>query len=335
MSKKEQIIFWRRLALYLQAGISLPRALVACTEDNKNKRAKIIIASLERSISQGESLSVACGRFPKQFKPFAIQFLRAGEMSGTLSFTIQKLATIAERQQETRGKLVSAAIYPVIVGVGIFPRIIPIIQGFHTKLPLPTKILLWTNVVITKDWIFLCALVAIVFVAVLVSTRYKKARAFYEWIYLRIPFIGEIYRYYMLATFFSMGGTLLRSGIQLLQVVPLAGAALQSSSYREHFKSLEQSIASGKPISQGLYAHPFFFPSPAGTLISAGEMTGTLRESFDYLGDHFERRLDDQTRQLTILIEPLLMVVMGLGVGFIALAIILPMYSITQGITIQ
>ncbi len=344
MRSTEQILLWKRVALYLRAGIRLVPALDACAKASTDKRAQKTISKIGTAIQAGEPLSSGCAHIPRTFKPFVIQMLVAGEASGTLATTLDRIAGTLERQQALRRMLMSAALYPLIIALGtvgttvflscfIFPRILPILQEFHTTLPLPTRILLWSSSFLSHEWLVLILIGAVLASCVASTWRIARVRYMRSWLFLRLPVVKNLIQLYILATLCTTCGSLLQSGLRLFQVFELVRNAIPHPVYQEALTEVERTVLEGVAVSNALSSFPYLFPVPTGMLIEAGEATGTLRESFEHLGHHFEKELELYTKQLSILIEPILMVVVGVGVGFIALAIVLPMYSITQGIT--
>jgi type IV pilus assembly protein PilC len=341
---KQQAIVAKRLSLYLNSGIPISRAITYISEDSSSPSAAYILLALRRTVSDGRPLSQGMKEFPKCFSSFSIGFIQAGEYSGKLSNTLEQLATFLTKRSAVRTKIYSALTYPIIILVGtlaitlfltlvIFPKIVPILKGFKTKLPITTRILIWLNAFISHQWLAIILTIGVFVAAIAVSLRSKKMRLLYESIFLRIPIISHVFTYYAIATFCRTLSLQLESGIGILPALSLARTAMPGSTYPNAIANVEEIISNGRSITGALRRHKKLFPNLVCQMVAAGEATGTLSKNLDSLALLYEEQLDELTKNLTVLIEPVLMVCMGLLVGFVALAIITPVYSVTQNLS--
>lgn len=346
LNPTQRILILRRLALYLRAGISLPRALGYIGEDTREASLIFILRKIETVIQSGAPLSQAFGRFPKQFDLFTVGFVAAGEAGGALPETLDRLADIFDKRQSLRRKIVAALVYPSIVMVGtfgmaafltlfIFPKILPVLQGFHTKLPFTTRTLIVIDVLFAKHGLIIATAIILAIILFATSLRYQFFVRRYEWCFIHIPLLGFLYKDYALSTALHVLSLLLHGGVRIIPALTLIRSVAPGFHYREALEQVEERVANGQRLSVSLSEHQNLFPPLVSQLVAVGEATGTLQENLATLARLYEENLDDITRNLTVLIEPILMMVMGLMVGFVALAIITPIYQVTQSINIQ
>ena len=342
----QQALFARRLALYLRSGIPITQALSFMSEDAASRSSRYLFGVLLQVIETGQRLSSALAQFPKQFDSFAIGFVSVGETSGNLSETLERLALSLNKRDQLRRKILSALAYPAIVFCGtigmtlfltlyIFPKIIPILSGFGSKLPFTTRVLIGLNELFRDHFLVLITLCLVALVCMVLGLRNTNVRRILESILLRIPILAPLLQYYAVAMFSRMLSLQLRSGVRILPALTLTQHALPGLLYAEGLEDIESHLAQGQRLSAATRAHERLFPALVSQMIAAGEVTGTLGANLETLADLYEEHLDELTRNLSVLIEPVLMMSMGFVVGFVALAIITPIYGITQNLTLH
>lgn len=344
-STEDQAVFSKRLALYLHAGVPILEALVALGKDARNRHVSFVIQSLSRSVMQGQTLSTGLESFERSVGGFSISLIRVGESSGTLHETLAYLAQVLKKRKALRRKITGALIYPLIVilatllissflALYAFPKIIPLFRGFHAALPLPTRILIFiSDSVALHAFPILFGIVGFI----LLTWRLMRIPRVAQWrdrTLLELPFLGAVFKAYYLATISQTLATLLASGVRILPALHQAARIASNRTYQEAIAAAAEQVASGSRLAGALGTAPLCFPSMVIQMIGTGESTGTLSESFESLAEQYEEELDDMSVRLTALIEPVLMIVMGLIVGFVALAIITPVYRITQDMTL-
>ncbi|MBA3789339.1 type II secretion system F family protein [Patescibacteria group bacterium] len=333
----------KRLALYSGSGISLPRSLGYIAENVKSHSAFFILRTLAATVARGEPLSRGFAKFPHQFDRFTIGFIEAGEASGSLTLTLEHIATLLEKRRMLSQKVLGALVYPAIILVGticitgfltfyIFPKILPVLESFQTVLPLPTRLLIGANTFLARDWLWFIVGLALCSIGIFILFRNSFVRRAIEHFFVRIPLFGSLYRNYSVSLFLRVLALLLAGGIRIIPALVLVRAALPGLSYPEALFSTEKQISEGHRFSFALTQHPQLFPPVVIQMIAAGETTGTLCENLDSLATLYENDLEELIKNLTVFIEPILMILMGLIVGFVALAIITPIYSVTQNL---
>lgn len=339
----ETMLLIRRLALYLHSGIPLVRSLALMIEDARDTR---ILVALSLSIGKGRTLADALAQHPRAFPSYAIAIVRAGEASGTLARSLAQLAGILEARRALHAKIMGALAYPMIIVVatiGItsflvlyaFPKIVPVFRGFHAVLPFSTRALLWFTDFCTQYGLYLFGLLSILSAGTVFLLRKPQVRMRAERLLLSLPLFGPLFVAYHIAQLARMLSMLLGSGMRIVPALALAEGASMSPTYRSALARSEQRVIQGMPLSEALVGYETAMPSFARQMIAAGEMTGSLAESFTIIAETYETDLDERSRMLASLIEPALMLVVGLVVGFVALAIITPLYRITQDLSLH
>lgn len=337
-------MFSKRLALYLQAGIPIFEALNLLHASGGSKsHAKFLSLTLS-DVREGISLSQSLAKHPQAYTLVHIQMIAVGEQSGTLAEALLRLASSLENRAKQIRSITSALAYPLVLSVGslavtiflityAFPKIIPLYRGLHTSLPFSTRILLALSSLIRGYWfLLLCIVVALYFIAK-VLMHFLPIKRKIDALALQVPILGGLIRASIVATLFRTMATLLSSGVRLDEALDMALDGITNSLYRESLTRVRKHVLAGNRLSDGLGLEPILFPLVAIQLISVGEMTGSLAKSLASVAQIFEDDFFERLRVTSSLLEPLITVVMGFMIGFIAMAIISPLYGITQGLS--
>ena len=306
--------------------------------------ASYIFKHIIEGVCRGQALSTALAPFASIFGVFAIHMIRVGEASGTLHHNLSYLAEELKKKDALRKKVLGALVYPAVIvcatigistslTVFIFPKIIPIFQSFKHQLPITTRMLIALSSFLIKDgvWLFLFLIVASIGLYLLLQKPPIKRVA--HRLILHLPLFGILSRYYNLATIARTMSLLLKGDVPIVQALSVVRDSTHHTIYRECLRDIATAVVRGKRLSSEMGAYPTLFPSLATQMIAVGEDTGDLAGALMYISDMYEEEINDLTRNLTTLLEPVLMIVMGLIVGFIAISIITPIYGITQDLT--
>ncbi len=342
----EQIVFLKRLALFLRSGVALVPALSLIREDAATPSTRFVLESLQQATMRGESLTQSMGRFASTFGAFPIAMLAAGEAGGRLHEALVQIAAALSKRRELARTLCGALIYPGIVAAATlvvalfltlyaFPKILPLFRGFGASLPLATRLLIGMSSFLAHDGLWLLLGLVGLTGAGLWVRRYERVRDAYDRFLLGLPLLGSMVRAYHLALISRTLSILLHSGMRLVPALELTAEVASNRAFRHALKGSSREVLAGQRLSASLAAHPRLFPRVCTQLVATGESTGTLSDNFAQLADAYEQELNEHSRTLATLIEPALMLSMGLVVGFIALAIITPLYQITQDIHLQ
>ncbi len=343
-STQDQIFFAKRLGMILRAGMPIMEGLHMLGSETRTGSAKYIYQSLIIDVSSGQPLSSGLRKFNRIFGEFCINIIRVGETSGTLHENLDYLAEELKKKQALRRKVVGALVYPAVIvfatvgitvmlTVYIFPKIIPIFQGVKATLPLSTRALIVTSSFLSQWGLWLLAGMVVFFVGFFFMMRLVPYfHLLIDRMLLRTPLFGRLSQYYNLANSTRTLSLLLKSDVGVVPAMELVAASTRNHSYRAALYEAAKSITRGQKISVQLQSMPRLFPPLMTQMVLVGESTGNLSSSLMFLSEMYDEEINDLTKNLTTMLEPILMIVMGLIVGFIAISIITPIYSITQNL---
>lgn len=343
-SINEQTIFAKRLSFLMNANVPLMESLHLLREQSKKGARSLVLDHIIADVSQGQSLSKSFGKFPKVFGQFALHIVKIGESSGTLAQNLNYLADELKKRAVLKRKIVSAFIYPAVITIAtfaitaflmlyLFPKIMPIFSSLHMELPVTTRVVMWMSNYLKVWGLHTIAVLGALFIgASILLQKNEKVRLAFDRMLLKTPLIGKVIAYYNVANASRTLGLMLKSGVKLSEALPITAQTTKNLLYRNHFLALTKSVDRGEKISVYLQKHQSAFPEVFGQLVAVGEKSGTLSETLVYLSEMYEGEVDEFTKNLSTLIEPFLMIFMGLVVGFIAVSIITPIYGITQNL---
>ena len=341
----EKVLLLKHLTVMLEAGIPLRDALKAMRDQKNSPSLKFVLQSAIKDMADGRQLSFTLNKFSHLFDPFFISTIEVGESSGTLPKTLQYLGIQMDKAQQLQSQIRGALIYPVIVFVGaigiavylsffLLPQLLPLFHSLTVELPFSTRFLLASTSFFRDHWLMILATsLGAVIVTSILWKKYKTFRYFGHQIILRIPVFGKLLREVQMNQFSRILGTLLMSGVQIVPALKVTAHSTNNLVYQQYLEELVRSVERGQTITAELSQHPRFFSQTAMSMVTVGEQTGTLPRSLLALAEFAEREIEGMTKNLTTLIEPLVLLLVGLLVGFIALSIITPIYQLTQGIT--
>ncbi len=341
---QEQILFVKRLAILLKAGVPILGSLNMLKKQTSSKNSLHVVEDLLKGVSHGQALHVRLDRFRKFFGDFVVNIIKVGEVSGTLHENLGYLAEELRKKHDLRRKVVSALVYPIFIVVStvgitllltlyVFPKILPLLQSFKGDLPFTTRALIFISQLL-GSWGWLIALILIALIAAFIfALRKPKFGFFIDRLLLKIPIIGKLLQSYNMANFCRTLGVLLKSDVRILEAVNITASTSTNLVYRKSLSKLNSVISRGEKISVFLENEGKIYPPVVFQMISVGESTGKLSDSLAYLAEIYEAEVDDLAKNLSTSIEPMLMIFMGIVVGFVALSIITPIYSFTENIS--
>ncbi len=343
-SLQEQILFTKRLGMILRSGMPIMEGLHMMGEESRTRSSAFIYRSIAIDVSSGQTLSSSLNKFPRIFGEFGINIVKIGERSGTLHQNLEYLAGELKRTQSLRRKITGALVYPAVIvcatigitvmlTVYIFPKIIPIFQSVNASLPLTTRALIKISAFLSADGLYLMGALIALAVAYGCALRFERFHRVADIVLLKIPLFGRLSRLYNLTTLTRTMALLLRSNISIGESLELVANGTRNLEYRSELLRARTTVLHGQTVSSQFKQRRDLFPQLLTQMTTVAESTGNLSGTFDYLSGMFEEEIDELTKNMTTLIEPVLMIVMGLIVGFIAVSIITPIYSITQSLT--
>jgi general secretion pathway protein F len=341
ISRVEVLTLFQQLATLIEAGLPLDRALVIMEDLAPNPRLRAIIADLLKSIRGGSSLAEAMAKHqPRPFSRLAVNMVRAGEKGGVLEATLKRLAELLEETQEFKETLISALIYPILLTVAgtgavvflltfVIPRFVDIFQDLGQSLPLVTQILLAMSTGFQRYWwlIGLAVLAAVLAVRMALSTDQGRAR--WDRLLLQLPLVGEVVLKSETARFARVLGTLLKSGVPVLTALGVVRELTTNQVVGRAIERVSEGVRRGAGIAVPL-REAQTFPSMAVHMVRVGEETGRLEDMLVKVATDFESEVRRLVKRLMGLLEPAIILIMGLIVGFIVVALLMAIFSLTE-----
>lgn len=332
--------FTRQFATMVAAGLPVTESLLILRSQAKGSMGKVVSQILS-DVEGGESMSKAFAKHPKVFTPTYIALVRSGEAGGVLDTVLVKLADDLEKQQEFRGKVKGALIYPMIIVTGmiivafimmifVVPKLTSLYSEFNAELPLPTRILMGISDAVIKFWPVTLTLLISAFYAFkgyrnTVAGRLKTDEMLYK-----IPIVGELQKKVALTELSSTLSLMTGAGVSILEGLNITAGVIDNVTISNALKDVSSQVEKGFPVSFAFSKHPDIFPFILSQMIAVGEETGKMEEVLAKVSHVFETEADQKVKGLTSAIEPVVMVILGLGVGFLVIAIILPIYNLTS-----
>jgi general secretion pathway protein F len=330
----------RLLGTLLHAGVTLPEALVALTDQVESQRFKGILSDVGAKVNEGSSLGDAMAKYPKAFPALYVDMIRAGEASGALETVLFRLAEFLEKQIELRGKISSAMMYPIVLSVlgavivtvlmlGIVPQITSMFADMNADLPWNTKLLIWMSDTMSNYW-YLVLLFGGTFVwAAKRWRRSETGQLVGDAFLLRLPVVGDLVRKIAVARFTRTLSTLLSSGVQLLQALDITRSLLGNVVLERVITEARDNIREGEGIAPAL-KRSGQFPPLVTHMVAVGERSGQLEQMLNDVADTYDRETNSAIAKFTTLLEPLMIVVMGVAVGFVVFSIMQPIMQLTE-----
>ena len=338
----QKAFFAKNLSVMLKSGLTISEAL-DISIDSASGKLKNILREVARSVDTGRSFSESLKPYPRVFRPFFVSAVYAGEESGTLEENLEQIAIQLNKERELASKIKSAMIYPVIILVASFilgmfvsfsilPKIVPLFEGMSTELPITTRILIAISHFMQEHGlkVFWGIITFVIFMTWLV--RQKFSNPFFHFFYMHFPIIKRISRGVNLARFSRILGTLLKSGLNIDEALVITKNSVGNHYYQKSLAKVMERINKGSSMSLSLAQYEKLYPKILSRMIKVGEESGKLDETLLYLADFYEEEVDNATKAIAIAIEPILLLGIGAAVGFLALSIITPIYSITGNV---
>jgi type II secretory pathway component PulF len=331
-------MFTRQLAALQKAGIPILASLKTLKEEVKNKKLRDILGQILRDIEGGASLSLALSKFPLAFGALYVNMVKTGEASGQLAGTLERLAELGEYDERVNRQIKAATRYPFMVVIAIsvgflvlttlvIPRFVRIYAQFGVNLPLPTRVLIWINMLMTKYWwLLLLALAASIF-SLMKFIQTKQGRLLVDTLKLRLPVFGPLILKIIMARFSRIVGTMMKSGVALFEILDLTSGGVGNVVVARTIENIKESIAEGKGLSEPMRLSGMFTPTVV-QMVSVGEQSGKLDDLLLNVADYYDAQVEYTISNLTSLIEPVLILFLGIAVAFMALGIFLPMWNL-------
>lgn len=341
VTSNEKILLVKQLASLITADVSLSESLHIIRENNHSRGLTITLQHVLSDVQNGKSLSRSLAKHPQVFGEYALGVIAIGEATGTLGQNLSYLADELRKRRDLRRKVASSLLYPVLITIAtlmltiflvayLFPKLMPIFLSLRMQLPLSTRLVIGTSQFLQHNGLLLIV-AAFLFSAVVATLRRRSTwwKRMIAAILMKTPFLGKCIQQYNMAQGTRTLGLLLKSGMPISAALATLAPLTRSPLYREAWQNIAQAVDKGETISSQCRTSALF-PSIATHMIAVGERSGDLSSSLLYVADTQEEELDTYTKMLSTLIEPALMICMGLLIGLIAISIITPIYGLTQ-----
>jgi type IV pilus assembly protein PilC len=339
----EKITFAKNLAAMIEAGLSVTRALAVMEKQTKNNRFKTVLTELGNDISKGRSLSESMKEKDEVFSTLFISMIRAGEESGNVAGALRTVALQMEKVYILGKKVKGALMYPAIIIslmlvitvlmlVYMVPTLTATFEGLGVDLPLSTQIIIGlSNFVRTQFALLIISVFALV-IGLIFASRTTPVKRFLHLFIIKLPIIGNLVKEVNSARTARTLSSLLSSGIDILVAIEVTHDVIQNVHYKEVLEKAKTNIEKGEPVSSVFIQNEKLYPIFFGEMVSVGEETGKISDMFGEVAKFYEEDVDQKTKDLSTIIEPLLMIFIGVGVGIFAISMLAPTYSLVENI---
>lgn len=328
----------RQLSVMLNAGITLLDALTIMEKQNINPYLEQILVRVRKRVQEGISFSNCLKEHPKVFNKMMVKIVEAGELGGVLDKLTLELAEHFEREHEIIEKIKGAMLYPVIVftislaaviflTLFVLPTFAVLLGEMASQLPLSTQLLLFISSVLKDYWLLITLILLILFIATYSYCMTQKGKKILDLILLKLPVYGRIYNQILVARFGRTLGTLLGAGVPIIQALEVSAETTDNYIFTEHIEQCSINVQAGESMVKSLYAS-WLFPNMIVQIVKIGEETGNLDKLLLQIGNHFQKEVDKKLDKLSTLIEPVMIIMVGIIVGFIVISMVLPIFNI-------
>lgn len=336
--RKDLTNFTRQLAVFMKAGIPIMEALEVITEETQNKMLKTVLLDMVDSLRAGDTFAAAAAVHPEAFPNFYVGILESAELTGALDTVLNQLADYIERDTKARGKVSAALIYPavvacmsvvtvVVLAVFVMPRFETFFKSLNAKLPLMTRLLLSVTSFVGKDWYFELAFVILLVGGFMTMRRTEKGRDRLDSLMLKLPVIGDLTETAIIERVCRVLASMLRAGVDLPRSMAVTAESSNNAVYKKALEGVREAMMQGQGLS-GPINLTELFPAAARQMFRVGEETGTLDQQLEVAAAYYNRELETKLERATALFEPAIIILMGVVVGFVAVALISAMYGI-------
>ncbi len=343
VSVVDRMMVTRNLQVMVASGLPLTRSLNILSNQAKNEKLKKALLEIKEEISKGHSFSQALAGYPDIFSELFHNMIKVGEESGTLEDVLEMLSLQLEREHELRSKVQGAMIYPAVVisamiGIGILmlvmvvPQIASTFEDLGIELPVTTQFIINIGVFMAEKW-YIAILFFIVFVLGFLSfAKTKKGKKIIDTVSLKLPIISPIVKKTNAASTVRTLGSLISAGVPIVRSLEIVSGTLSNIYFRNAIAETAEKVRKGAELSDALKDYDNIYPSSVIEMIKVGEETGQTSKILSKLADYFEEEVTAATQNLASVIEPLLMLIVGAVIGFFAISMIQPMYSMLEGL---
>lgn len=337
---EDLVVFTRQLASALEAGVPLINSLDAVAEQIRNGRFRAAVLSVKKDIEGGSTFSDAMEKQRGIFSALVINMVRAGEKAGILPQVLDRVSNLIEKDMQTTDKVKTASRYPMIVlvalaiafvvmSVYIVPKFFAFFSAFKAELPLPTRILMGVNYAIVHYWYWVLGVIVVLVYSFRRAVATEKGRYHFDRLVLSTPIFGPLYLRIYLSRFGSMLSAMLSSGIPILEALTITSATVENKMVARVILDIRDEVSKGKTLTEPM-KQAKVFPPISISMVAIGEKAGTLENMLNKMSDYFDREVDYTIKNLTPMIEPILILGLGVLMLIFALGVFLPMWDMIK-----
>ena len=340
LKKQEVIIFTRQLATLIRSGMQLLPALGTICEQTVNRRFKVILEDVRQAVQGGVSLSDALAKHPNVFSELFVSMTRVGEAGGVMDDVLDRLAELSTQEMEITSRVTSAMTYPIVlvvlsflivsfILVGVLPKFVMVFKASEAALPLPTQIVLAMSFVLRKFWLYIFAGIAATVFYLRRYTRTETGRFRYHRWLLKVPIFGELYAKIQISRFTRTLSTLTSSGVPILQALLVVEKTVTNRVIQAAIQDIRTAITAGSSLVEPFKKSGLFSPMVI-QMVSIGEKSGKIDKMLEEISRFYDPEIEYTIKNLTSLLEPFMLLAMGLMVAFIALSVLLPIFNLIK-----
>jgi type IV pilus assembly protein PilC len=337
---KDVLTFTTQLAVMVKAGINIRQAIDGIAKQVENHKFHGILMQIRQDVDAGQPFSTAIAKYPKVFSPLYINMIRASELSGSLGQMLDRIVLYLNDQVETRSMVRGAMIYPSIIAfmaisttvfllTFVLPKFTVMFEGKEALLPLPTKFLIQLSAFMRNQWYFIVAGIVGLIVSLVYFVRTPTGRVYWDSLMLRLPLVKKMIRALCITRGLHTMGELVNAGVPMLETLTITAEVSGNTFFKRLWQTVHNSVKEGNKIASGLTKQTYLPPNVV-QMISAGEESGRLGEVMRDVAEFYGKELRATIKSVTSMIEPLMIVMMGGVVGFIAMSIILPIFKMSS-----
>lgn len=341
VNTSDKALLARQLATMLSAGLAIDQSFKILATQSRNAALREAYAGIIADLEQGQSLAQALSKHNKIFDPVFIAIVRSGETTGKIDTVLDQLATRLELSQEFNSKIKSAMYYPIFILITMVAiiflmmiYIIPSLQSVFTEnnipLPLATRIIMAMSSFTVHFWWLELLVLAALIIGFWFFFRSSRGGSLWDRLKIKIPFFNNLFILIYMSRFCRTISMLTTAGVPIIETIAITSDVIQNKVYSRKLKDVTAQIERGIPMSVPMQREPALFPPMVSEMVLVGEQTGKMGQILNRLAEYYEKEADSKIKGMASLIEPLLIVVIGAGVGFLVFAVIMPIYSIAQ-----
>ena len=343
VSLTDKLFFTRNLLMMISAALSLPRSIGILADQTRNKKFKSALNDIKEDIQKGKTFSESIEKYPDIFSEIYQGLIKVGEESGTLEDVLKTLTTQMEREHDLKSKIKGAMIYPAVVvsamiGIGILmmvmviPKLAETFEELNVQLPATTRFIIFISEFLAKKWYLLFLFLILLIFAFRWALRQRTIKKSFDNLTLKIPVLSPIIKKLNCAYTSRTLSSLISAGVPIVSALEITSGALGNEYYKKAMVESSERVKKGEKMSEALISYQKFYPPTFIQMISVGEETGQTAQILAKLADFYEEEVSNAAKNLSSLIEPILILIIGVVIGFFAISMIQPMYSMLGAI---